>query len=171
MHSIAKGQQRTQNDNKPFRMTLWTNPEEEGQNSRSGAMRFASRLFRRNFLFALLYTLVSSEQMIRSLWDDLNSSWLSVWAFFTSCDFRRRSQPCIDLERMTLILRWSLGWWCKADLKEEEEKMLLTMTKMQMLLRLASTSGGISSTDDTALDEMSLNALAESLAQNCGNVF
>ena len=43
--------------------------------------------------------------------------------------------------------------------------------KNEMLLRLASTSGGISSTDDTALDGMSLNALAESLAQNCGNVF
>ena len=82
MHTIAKGQQKTQNDNKPFLTILWTNPEEEGQRSRSGTMRFASRLFRQNFLFALLYTLVSSEQMIRSLWHDLNSSWLSVWAFF-----------------------------------------------------------------------------------------
>ena len=38
-------------------------------------MRFASRLFRRNFLFALLYTLISSERMIRGVWHDLNSTW------------------------------------------------------------------------------------------------
>ena len=50
-------------------MIFWPNPEEEGE------MRLASRLFRRNFLFALIYTLLSSEQMIRSVWHDLNSTW------------------------------------------------------------------------------------------------
>jgi hypothetical protein len=35
--------------------------------------RLASRLFRDNFLFALLFTLLSSEGMMRGVWTDLTS--------------------------------------------------------------------------------------------------
>ena len=100
---FTKGQQRTkkQNKNESAPMIFWSNRGWK-------AMRFASRLFRRNFLFALLYTLVSSERMIRSVWHDLNSTW--DFSPTKILGILKRYQPAFSWNKWPSIWDDNVGW-------------------------------------------------------------